>query len=632
MIASVRKNLKTNASRIFLWTCLLFVILGGLAKMEFGDSGMKRWLAKLGSRTMSIDQYNHILMNARKQAEYLKQNGQAHQVPDNIEKLALEQSVSDLLVNKALDSMSVSINKSDVSEELTQRLRGLPDGFFDESGQLRLDLFLQAIAPYSLDDFEQDIAREMKMNVFQGVLESLFYIPVFEMAAHQEETSHKKYSKVEFSLGKSREEVQKKSPTDKDLQQILSSSNPEIKKLEIPEKRSGMVWKFSAHDYGVKVTDEQIKEYYSAHKAEKYVEHDKQVQVRRLVLKVADENKKIEVKTKAGQLYQELVAHPEKFEEYVKEHSSIKGVHDIDLDSAELKKSDPVLLNTISELNAHNKMSSVIKTSQGFEIVQFVKEKGATYKPLSSVESEVRKDLMAKKFAERFLKDAQRVLNTQETNPEKVTEFIHKKKAKEEVLALQNKSEKGLASHLFSIIKGEYDAFVEGDHGYIILCDTVEKTRMPALKEVRAKLEDEYYKEQALKHLEDVLKKAYEYSQTHTLEETAIEFEGKIESATEKDHNLKHPKVSTKVRRLQKAGAMTFAVGYDRGYIVRLDEITPGENLTKNSQDAFISKLVAQGRRYQAQSQFIASLYRHDKLDGSLQINDQMLSQILKES
>ena len=88
MIASVRKNLKSSASRIFLWTCLLFVILGGLAKMEFGDSGVKRWLAKLGTQTISIDQYNHILMSVRKNAEYLKQNGQAQQVPDNIEKLA----------------------------------------------------------------------------------------------------------------------------------------------------------------------------------------------------------------------------------------------------------------------------------------------------------------------------------------------------------------------------------------------------------------------------------------------------------------------------------------------------------------------------------------------------------------
>lgn len=632
MIASLRKSLKTNASRIFLWTCLIFVILGGLAKMEFGDSGPKRWIAKLGSQVISIDQYNHILMSTRKNVEYLKANGQGNQIPNNIEKLALEQSVSDMLVNKVLDDMGVVVNKNDVSDTLYQQLRSLPEHFFDESGQLRLDVFLQAIAPYTLEDFERDIAREIKMGVFQGVLESTFYIPQFEMAEHKEEKHHKEYSKVEFSLGKSREEVEKKAPSDKDLQQILSSSNPEIKKLEIPEKRSGIVWKFSAHDYGIKVTDEQVKELYNAQKAEKYMHNGKQVQVRRLVLKIADDSKKIEVKTKAGKFYQELLAQPEKFEQYVKEHSSVKGVQDIDLSDKELQKNDSVLLNAVAELSPENAMSSVIKTTQGYEIVQFVAEKKSTFKPLSSVEAEVRKDLLAKKFAERFSKDAQRVLNTQETNPEKIKEFISKKKAKEEPLSLQSKTEQGVASYLFKVVKNEYAAFVEGDTGYIVLCDQVEKTRMPVLKDVRSKLVDEYHKEQALKHLENVLKEAYAYSQTHTLEETAIKFDGKIESATEKDHTLKHPSVLTKVRRLKKAGAMTFAVGYDRGFIVRLDAITPSEDATKSSQDALISKLVSQGRRYQAQSLCVASLYRHDKLDGSLQLNNEMLHQILKES
>ena len=632
MIATVRKSLKSNASRIFLWTCLLFVILGGLAKMEFGDSGVKRWLAKLGSQTLSIDQYNHVLMSTRKNAEYLKQNGQRSQIPDNMEKLALEQGVSELLVNKVLDSMSIVVNKAEVSENLNQKLRSLPEGFFNENNELRVDLFLQAIAPFTLEDFEKDIAREIKMGIFQGILESLFYIPQFEMAEHKEDHTHKEFSKIEFSLGKSREAVEKKAPSDKDLQKILVSSNPEIKKLEIPEKRSGIVWKFSAQDYGLKITDEQVKDFYNAQKSEKYLLNEKQVQVRRLVLKVSDESKKVEVKTKAGQLYQELVAHPEKFESYVKEHSSVKGIQDIDLADQELQKSNPILLSTIAELDGKNAISPVVKTSQGFEIIQFVAEKNSTYKPLSSVEAEVKKDLLAKKFAERFTKDAQRVLNTQETNPEKITEFAKKKKAKEETLSLQSKNEKGLASHLFTIIKGEYAAFVENDHGYIILCDQVEKARMPDLKDVHSKLVDEYYKEQALKHLEDVLRKAYEYSQTHTLEETALQFDGKIESATEKDHTLKHPKVLNKVRRLKKAGAMTFALGYDRGFLVRLDALTLGEESVKSSQDALISKLVAQGRRYQAQSLFIASLYRHDKLDGSLQINDQMLPQILKES
>ncbi len=632
MIATVRKSLKTNASRIFLWTCLLFVILGGLAKMEFGDSGVKRWLAKLGPQMLTIDEYNHVLMNTRKNIEYLKANGQANQIPDNLEKLALEQGLTDLLVNKVLNTINVVINKDDVSENLNQKLRSLPETFFDESGQLRLDLFLQAIAPHTLEDFEKDIAREISMNIFQGMLETTFYVPQFEMAEYKEDASTKEFSKIEFSLGKSREEVEKKAPSDKDLQQILASSNPEIKKLEIQEKRSGILWKFSANDYGIKVTDEQIKEFYNAQKSEKYVQSAKQVQVRRLVLKISDESKKVEIKTKAGQLYQELVAQPEKFESYVKEYSSIKGVHDFDIANTDLQKSEPVLVSAISELSAVNQMSSVIKTSQGFEIVQFVGEKKSTYKPLASVEAEVKKDLLAKKFAERFAKDAQRVLNTQETNPEKIKEFVDKKKAKEECLVLQPKTEDTLASRLFTVIKGEYAAFIEGGHGYIILCDQVEKTRMPALKDIRSKLVEEYYKEQSLKHLEDVLRKAYEYAQTHTLEETAVQFDGKIESATEKDHNLKHPSVTSKVRRLKKAGEMTFATGYDRGFIVRLDALHQNEKATKGSQDDLIAKLVTQGRKYQAQSLFIASLYRHDKLNGSLQLNDQMLPQILKES
>jgi len=632
MIATLRKNLRSNVSRIFLWTCLIFVVLGGLAKMEFGDSGPKKWLAKLGSQTISIDQYNHILMSTRRNIEYMKQSGKAQQISENVEKIALEQGLSELLVYKVLDKIGVSISDSEVSEKLHETLSSLPEGFFNESGDLKLDLFLQAIAPDTIADFEKSIAREIKMSIFQGVLESTFYIPQFEMAEHKEDNSHKEYSKIEFSLGKSREEVEKKSPSDKDLQKILASSKPEMKKLEIPEKRSGVVWKFSAQDYGVKITDEQVKEFYNAHKSEKYALNDKQMKVHRLVLPVSDESKKVEVKTKAGQLQQELVANPEKFESYVKEYSVIKNAQDINLSDTDFVKANPVFVNALLDLDAKNNISSVIKTSQGFEIIKFISAKNSTYKPLSSVENDVRKDLLAKKFAERFAKDAQRVLNTQETSPEKIKEFAEKKKASKEVLSLQAKTEKTVASHLFTIIKGEYASFMDENFGYIILCDQVEKAKMPILKDVRLKLADEYYKEQALQHLEDLLKQAYEYSQTHTLEETAVQFGGKIESTTEKDHALKHPSVLTKVRRLKQAGAVTFAIGYDRGFIVRLDATTPNEQASKSSQDELIAKLVSQGRKYQAQSLCVASLYRHGKLNGSLELNNDMLPNILKES
>jgi len=637
MIASIRKSLKSNTYRIFLWISLLFIILGGLAKLEFGDTGEKKWLAKVGHSTLTIDTYNTALMGARKNIEYRKQNGET-QLPKNVEKLVLEQNIADLLVDGALDDLRVTVSDAIIEQEVLQQLQNLPAAFFNERGELNQELFLQAFAPYTLQDIEKDIARQIRMGALQGMVESLAYVPHFEAMLYYDNVGlHKEFSMLEFSLGKSREAVQK--PSDQDLQNLLASSNVEIRKLEIPEKRSGIVWKFSPEDYGIKVSDEQVKEFYNVHKAEKYMLTHRQVQVRRILLKITDENKKQDVKTRAGQLHQELIAHPDKFETYAKEYSQDEktagkgGLTEFFEEGN--KNLDSVFAETVfKEISAQNPIAPLIKTAHGFEILQFIAEKQPTYKSLSAVEDKVKKDVLTKKFAERFAKDAQRVLNTQETNPAKIQEFIDKRKATKETLHFQAKQTDSLFNtQLFKLTKNEYAAFIDKDTGFIILCEDVDKAKMPAVQEVRAKLEDEYYKEQAIKNLEKTLREAYAYAKTHTLEETAIQFGTRIENATEKDHTLQHPHVASKVRILQHPGMLTFAIGYDRGILVRLDSVSENkEEKSVNSQEALIAKLVTQGRVHQAQGQFIASLYRHDKLNNNIQLNDQLIPQILKEA
>ena len=63
--------------------------------------------------------------------------------------------------------------------------------------------------------------------------------------------------------------------------------------------RSGTVWTFGPSDFGIKVTDKQIKNYYDRYRREEFVKQQPKVQVRRILIAV-DKDKSARVANPAN--------------------------------------------------------------------------------------------------------------------------------------------------------------------------------------------------------------------------------------------------------------------------------------------------------------------------------------------
>ena len=109
----------------------------------------------------------------------------------------------------------------------------------------------------------------------------------------------------------------------------------------------------------------------------------------------------------------ELLAHPEKFASIAKENSAdtktasagglmpffSKGTYDRNFERAAFT------------LAKEGDISAVIKTNEGYEIVQLVGKKAQTFKPLAQVAADIKDILVAKKFNEQFSRDMRTVMS-----------------------------------------------------------------------------------------------------------------------------------------------------------------------------------------------------------------------------
>src|SRR5262249_846314 len=133
----------------------------------------------------------------------------------------------------------------------------------------------------------------------------------------------------------------------------------------------------------------------------------------RIVLTLPIGSQETEVYKKAEKLRAEAVAHPEKFAALAKEHSTDsktnsqgglmpyfpKNTHDRNFEKASFT------------LSKEGDVSAVVKTSEGYEIVQLVGKKPQTFKPVLQVAADIKEALLNKKFNEQFSSDMRSALS-----------------------------------------------------------------------------------------------------------------------------------------------------------------------------------------------------------------------------
>ncbi|MGZ6254888.1 MAG: peptidylprolyl isomerase [Candidatus Chromulinivorax sp.] len=634
MITALRSVLKSHAYRIFLWIFLAVLIFGGIS-FDFSDN--RPWVIKVYKQKKNELEYRQAVSNLQKQYDYLKAQGINWPRTETVEREVLRHMVSSSLMHQIADQLGLVAPEILVQEQLAGQLAGLPDYFFDENGNLHIQLLEKVIAPKTFDSFLQELENEVKLNLLNNLISLGSYTSAFEVDMELvQEYADKDYSVMKFSLAKALEQVKENPVSNEVLEQFYKKSE-NADGYKLPEKRAGRYWKFSCKNYGLSVSKSEISEYYDKHKQNDYLETPAQVQVYRIFF-AEEQESDFSGKQLAQTTHEELMKDPAAFADVAKKIAGAKlksqGSEKTEFFAKDSDKYDKILVDTAFEQLSEDKaISQVIKTQNGYEIIQRLGRKAAKYKSLHEVQSQIEEKLLDEKFAKRFKQDAQRVISSARYNPEGLENFIEKRHGHKETIGLEPRKMDLISMQLFQTEEGQYNVFMMGKEGIVLECTQIQKRILPPLHDIKSKVQEDYYKKQAEKQLHNTAMQAVKNLTEKDFVSVAHELSAHTQTAYAQYKNnqmefseiLKNPEIAQKLKTLQNAGDVVEVTTATESFIIRLDKVAPiDEKLFAEKEVTVKNNLVNKGK-YKGKESFIACLYRYAKLVNKIEVKEQLL-------
>ncbi len=637
MISLVRKKLINNSLyKIFLWIFLLMMALGSGASL-FQWSEPDNWVIKAYAQTMTKQTFQNKLAMAKQQQEMFRQKGLI--LPNqNIKKDTVSSSVGHLLSMHIMEELSLKVPQAHTESAIKQQLAHLPSYFFNEKGELNQEVFQQAIAPHTLDDFTSEIENNAKGKVLYGLIDAGVYVPEFEMSLqYAAEFSSKSYSYITLSYPKYLAAVKSTQPSMETLQKFYKKSQVSDT-FKTVESRSGTMWTFDASGYGTSIAQADVKQFYDKNKAVKYLLSPAQMQIRTLLIKV-DVGNEASAKLKIEEIRQEAEKNPTQFETLARKFSEDKASASrgglTDFFTQDDSKMNKMVVDTAFEYLAQDgQISAPIKTDLGYELIQRVGRRPAKYKELDQVASEIKKDLTVERFKKRFSQDASRVITGAKYHPEALMKFIESHKGSKVELSIDARKAGIDYTYLFKTEEGRFATFFDKDKGVILTCSKIVKSVIPELADVQSKVLALYYEQKAVEAMQKELRMALKDAKSMPFEEVAKKYDASIHKAsfTYKDGKadqspiLKEPAVHAKLKGMQHAGALMSVETKTDGILMRLDSVAPRDEKLFMDQKDHLGKSMFYMKLYQNKEGFIASLYRTAKLNNKIEIKADVLN------
>jgi peptidyl-prolyl cis-trans isomerase D len=635
MITALRSMLKSHAHRVFIWIFLVVIVFGGLS-LDYSDN--KPWIIKVFQHKITELEYRQAVNAQQKQLDYLQSQGISWPRTESVEKEILRHMIGNALVKNVGTDLEISVPADLLQEHLASQLQSLPAYFFHESGALNIEMLERAIAPMQFDEFLANIESEIVVHVLYDLASIGSYVADFEVAMQlTEDYASKKYSVATFPLQKALIKA-KEHPVSDDVLQKFYKKSDHGDAYKSAEKRAGTYWKFSAKDYGLSVSQEDISAYYDKHKAVNYLESAAQVKVYRIFFNQDEADTAFDARKQAQIVHEELLQDPTTFAAVAKKIAGAKiksqGSEKTDFFAKDSKEYDKIFIDTAFEqLSEDGQVSEIIKTSKGYEILQRIARKSAQYKSLASVEKDIQEKLLEEKFVKRFKQDAERIVSNIKDNAQGFDNFVEKRHGKKEVLDLDVRKPGVIALQLFQAEENGYVVFMQGKEGIVLHCNQIVKKALKPFDEIKMTVTADYYRKQAQELLATMASDALKQAASKDLEAIAKEYGAHLETAEygyknevlEQSDILKRHEISSKIKVLQTPGAMITIVNPTESYLVRLEEIVSVDENFASAKKEFIAQALASKTKYQGRDSFIASLYRHAKLNNKIEVKDQLL-------
>ncbi len=644
MITAIRRSFKSKIYKVVLW--ITFLAVGGVFsifeffRIFFSVGNKSEWVLDINGHKIytpefarvAADQEERIRIMRAQYGQYADLYFQMMGIKLDPQSLAANEIIRKELLNEQANKLPLYVSNDIAQSQLqnpiaiSQELSDLvPFSTWDHSlngvNPLALNRYLQHIG-MTTTAFNHQLARAVKRADLKKLIEHSSYVPNFEIKSQFAQNFLKsKFSIATISGQDLLNTVKKEAVSDESLKAYYDLKNAQEQKYRVPEKRSARIATFEPANYGISVSDEEIANYYNNNKAQ-FIDQPAQVQVRRILFKVEDPSKEQEVKTLAQEVLAKATQNPKSFADLAKEYSKddktvaqgglmpyfAKGQHDKTFERAAFILKDD---GSISEL---------IRTADGYEIVQRIGKKLQTFKPLATVSKDIKEIVLKKKFADQFTADT-RKLSNQADNKEAVAQFIKEKNGKANEMTTTENNNMVLTRIIFKLKKGESSSFQENGAGKLVTLNDIKQSYVPELSEIKDRVKEDFYAQKAKEALEKQLNEAKNATRSFDSLGKVEKTGWLIHSQDSKDDQKELTELTKKgidlgkMFQLENKGAIT---GYERngnGYVIRLDERAPfDETLFKDKKELLLSQAKEQKKSF-IMAGFVASLYRNAKIN-----------------
>lgn len=655
MISAIRNRFGSRLLDFFIWLAIITFVLLYLLPNGKSAKQSEEWVISVNDEKVSLGEYAQMLENRRRLGDR-----QSFENTRQREEAYKKETTEALTIMLLIQSLEKDLKLELKPELIRTRLEKILPDLVNQNGTINLELLrakLQQDGRSSseiemleaqLQYIDKQIVSELKNEIISNLQIGALYIPKYVIKNYyQAEYALKQFSILTAHYHKHHEEINKKTIDDATLRAFFEKENQRSKRYWSNSERSGEVWSFTPENFGIKVTEKQIKAYYDRNRKDEFVKEKPQIQIRRILFAVDKKNdtnnqSALAAREQAGKVRAELANDPSKFAELAKKYSDDKTSSDQGgLLPFFVEGNQEVALNNMAfGLRTDGEISEVFETSQGFEIIQRVAKKKIEFKTLEAVKGEVEQKVIAQQFEKLFPINARRVIADSIKNPEAWTNFIAAKKGVkknlEHVVFGQNSKYSDAITKLFELRKVDSKAYVmQAGLGEIIVLTNISDASALDFEKIKSTVLADYRKAMTTQAIETKLQKAHDLIASgknikEVAHELGLDYEQTrpVSRETIDKHSHLHKKsdLTGLLWSLKNVGAVKIEVfAHDSnlaGYLVRLDSIEQEAELAVSDRKQNIMYSLFNQYRFALDSSLIASLRKN----GTISLNTAIIN------
>lgn len=508
MIYYFRKEMKKWHG--VLWAVFAALPIGGLVGYlsYTKNSPSHIAIAKVnGNKITLLDfqkSYNEINSQISMYKNYAKQLGMSVDMLlamaglTDPKKGALDRCLNDSVLDTERDIYKIELDSNFVESKIAEQL---PAYLKDSFGNVKLDDYKSYLARTGSTpaQFEERAEHSLERDLLNNFVQDTLYVPEAELKdVFKNNISKKKFNLIKFSLDDYLKKVSSESISKEELLNFYSQNKETYR---IPEKRRADYWIINQDDYSKKIIiDESLVQSFYEKNRNSLFRIPPKVKVRHILFAVSadDSAEKIEnTLTLAKDIRKQLELNGDLFAELANKHSddiktaSKGGI----IDFFDKETYEPEFEKAAFRLQEKGDLSDIIKTKNGFELIQLEQRISASSKKIDLVRDEIIKTLKAKRGLTNLQADLRRVIYESSKNISFVDRFIKENGlSRNQSKSLSKNDSQGssildlLANKLFTAKKsvGQFGFFKDGDGFVLYKVTSVEKSEIPSLKKVES--------------------------------------------------------------------------------------------------------------------------------------------------